>query len=230
MEQSGTSTLLQGVVQDLASGVASALRGGGHAPLPGEALNDRADGVTLAAVRVLGADLLLPYVLSGTAPPAHELATVHTAAQAFAPRPDAAPAVAWSHWGMMRALRRVDPAFGGPAPAEPGTDWLSREPWQGLTHRLAVLAPLAVPGEDSAVSRGAQERVVDLSRGFVRAVRRRDWRQAAGAGRWLALLEGVPETLGLDAGLDFVELMADGDACVALQVGAARLMLTGVAA
>ncbi|POX48101.1 hypothetical protein C3489_28100 [Streptomyces sp. Ru71] len=231
MEQSGTSALLQGVVQDLASGVAAALRGGGHAPSAGEPLRDGpADGVALAAVRVLGADVLLPHVLFRTAPDPHELAAVRTAVQAFPPRPDAAPAVAWSHWGMTRALHRVDPGSTGPPDGEPVTGWLRDDSWQSLTHRLAVLAALAVPGEDSAVARGAQQRVVDLSRGFVRAVRRRNWRQAAGAGRWLALLRDVPDTLGLDAGLDFVELMGDGDACVALQVRAARLMRSGVAA
>ncbi|MGV9891805.1 hypothetical protein [Streptomyces sp. NPDC003395] len=231
MEQSGTSALLQGVVQDLASGVATALRGGGHAPLTGEALSEgRTDGVVLAAVRVLGADLLLPHALLGTEPGPGALTAVRTAAEAFPPRPGAAPNVAWSHWGMTRALHRADPAPAGPPPAEPGTAWLRDDSWQSLTHRLAVLAALAVPGEDSAVAHGAQQRVVDVARGFVRAVRRRDWRQAAGAGRWLALLRDVPETLGLDAGLDFVELMGGDDACVALQVRAARLMRSGVAA
>lgn len=231
MEQSGTSALLQGVVQDLASGVASALRGGGHAPFPGEALRDGpGEGVVLAAVRVLGADLLLPYALFGTPPTTGEVTALRTAVEAFPPRPGAAPNVAWSHWGMVHALRRLDPAFPEPPYGEPDTAWLRDDPWQSLTHRLAVVAALAVPGADSAVGDGAQQRVVDVSRGFVRAVRRRDWGQAAGAGRWLALLRDVPETLGLDAGLDFVELMGGGDACVALQVGAARLMRTGVAA
>ncbi|MFI9150532.1 hypothetical protein [Streptomyces sp. NPDC053367] len=243
MEQSRTSALLQGVVQDLASGVASALHGGGHASPSGDVLRDgTANGVVLAAVRVLGADLLLPHVLFGTAPSEPERAAVQEAVRAFPPRPDAAPTVAWSHWGMDRALRRADagltrtplsaddlgsPNSPGP-PVEPGGGWLRDDSWQTLTHRLALLAALAVPGEDGAVARGAQERVVDLSRGFVRAVRRRNWRQAAGAGRWLALLRDVPDTLGLDAGLDFVELMGGDDACVALQVRAARLMRTGV--
>lgn len=58
-------------------------------------------------------------------------------------------------------------------------------------------------------------------------MRRRDWRQAAGAGRWLTLLPGVPDTVGLDTGLDFVELMGGQDPLVALQVQAARRMRTG---
>lgn len=55
-------------------------------------------------------------------------------------------------------------------------------------------------------------------------MRRRDWQQAAGAGRWLTLLDGVPDTLGLESGLDFVELMGGSDPRVALQVEAARAM------
>jgi hypothetical protein len=74
------------------------------------------------------------------------------------------------------------------------------------------------------VARAARSRPVDVARGFVRAVRRRDWQQAAGAGRWLTLLDGVPDTLGLDGGLDFVELMGGSDPRVALQVAAARAM------
>lgn len=63
-----------------------------------------------------------------------------------------------------------------------------------------------------------------MARGFVRAVRRRDWLQAAGAGRWLAVLDGVPDSLGLGAGLEFVEHMAGGDPRVVLHVRAAQLM------
>jgi hypothetical protein len=234
MEQSGTSALLQGAVQDLASGVATALRGGGRAAFPGGALRDeRAEGVLLPAVRVLGADLLLPHALLHTAPAEHELTVFRKAVHAFPPPADAGPPVHWSHWGMTRSLRRIGIGHGPPdgeAGAEPDAGWLEEASWQSLTHRLAVLAALALPGEDCALARGAQERVVDVSRGFVRAVRRRDWRQAAGAGRWLALLDDVPETLGLGAGLDFVELMGGTDARVTLQVQAARLIRGGVPA
>ncbi|UXI82145.1 hypothetical protein N6Q81_30870, partial [Streptomyces vinaceusdrappus] len=100
--------------------------------------------------------------------------------------------------------------------------------WQHLTPQRAVPAPLALPGEECAVLSAARRRPVDVARGFVRAVRRRDWQQAAGAGRWLTLLDGVPDTLGLEAGLDFVRLMGGGDPRVALQLEAARLMPAGV--
>ena len=224
MEQSGTSALLQGAVQDLSSDVASVLRDGGHVRLPDGALDGPEAGhaITVAAVRVLGADLLLPHVLSRTAPLPDTLDAFQRTVETFPPRSDAAPTVVWSHWAMGRTLHRFDGT--GTATAEPDADWLGTATWQLLTHQLAVLAPLAVPGEDSAVARAARGRPVDVARGFVRAVRRRDWLQAAGAGRWLTLLDGVPQTLGLESGLDFVELMGGGDPRVALQLEAARAM------
>ncbi|MFE9021091.1 hypothetical protein ACFYNL_21350 [Streptomyces sp. NPDC007808] len=231
MEQSGTSALLQGAVQDLASDVVSALRGGDHVRMSGtETVDDPEGSLSLAAVRVLGADLLLPHVLFPTPPVPEALTVFRRTVEAFPPRPDAAPTVRWSHWAMTRTLRRFDmspPGSGSGGDEDltaPDASWLDAATWQVLTHQLAVLAPLAVPGEDCAVSLVARRRPVDVARGFVRAVRRRDWQQAAGAGRWLTLLDGVPDTLGLETGLDFVELMGSSDPRVALQVQAARVM------
>ncbi|MEU9052267.1 hypothetical protein AB0D37_17890 [Streptomyces sp. NPDC048384] len=229
MDQSGTSALLQGAVQDIASDVVSALRGGDHVRMSGtRAVDDPEGQFALAAVRVVGADLLLPHVLFPTPPASDVLTVFRQTVEAFPPRADAAPTVQWSHWAMRRTLLRLDApltgASAGDGDTEPDAAWLDAATWQVLTHQLAVLAPLAVPGEDSAAVRVARGRPVDLARGFVRAVRRRDWQQAAGAGRWLTLIEGVPDTLGLEAGLDFVELMGGKDPRVALQVQAARVM------
>jgi hypothetical protein len=242
MEQSGTSTFLQGAVRDLASGVVSDLRGGDHTRATAPAVADgEAEGLAVAAVRVLGADALLPSTLLHTSPLPDELAVFRKAVEAYPPRADAAPTVVWSHWGMRRTLRRLDPSFvdgtmhgvdgttHGPE-AEPDAGELDSASWQSLTHQLAVLAAPALPGEDCAVARVAGRRALDVARGFVRAVRRRDWRQAAGAGRWLTLLDGVPDTLGLEAGLDFVELMGGEDPLVTLQIRAARLARTGASA
>lgn len=229
MEQSGTSALLQGAVQDLSSDVVSALRGGDHVRVSGTGAADGVVGsLDVAAVRVMGADLLLPHVLSHTPPAPEALTVFRQTVETFPPRAGTAPTVVWSHWAMRRTLRRLESSLtGAPAGdecAEPDADWLDGATWQFLTHQLAVLAPLAVPGEDCAVARAARRRPVDVARGFVRAVRRRDWQQAAGAGRWLTVLDGVPDSLGLEAGLDFVELMGGSDPRVALQVEAARAM------
>ncbi|GAA3983418.1 hypothetical protein GCM10022384_35140 [Streptomyces marokkonensis] len=229
MEQSSTSALLRGTVLDLASDVVSALRSGDHVRAGGTLAGSGAgEGVAVAAVRVLGADVLLPTALLRVAPDPGQLTVFKDAVATHPPRAEAAPTVVWSHWAMARALRRLeqpltDPLADDPA-AEPGAGWLDDAGWQLLTHQLAVLAPLALPGEECAVTRVARRRPVDVARGFVRAVRRRDWQQAAGAGRWLTLLDGVPDTLGLEAGLDFVRLMGGNDPRVALQLEAARLM------
>ncbi|MEU4658984.1 hypothetical protein AB0G32_34480 [Streptomyces sp. NPDC023723] len=228
MHQPGTSSLLTDAVRELAAGVASALSSGGHGPVSGDlppAVG--ADGFAPAAVRVLGADFLLPHRLFGTRPGETELALFRQAVESYPPRADAAPTVVWSHWAMTRTLHRLTgPGSVSPGP-EPGAGWLDVADWRVLTHQLAILAPLALPGEDCAVARVARHRTLDLARGFVRAVRRRDWLQAAGAGRWLTLLDDVPQTLGLASGLDFVELMADGDPQTGLQVRAARQLRTG---
>ncbi|MHC3467542.1 hypothetical protein ACYF6T_02395 [Streptomyces sp. 7R007] len=229
MKQSGTSALLQGAVQDLASSVVSALRGGGHAPSDEIPLYGPSGDLDVAAARVLGADLLLPSVLHRAPPPPDRLDLARRTLDAFPPRPDAAPTVQWSHWALRRALHHVDPSPAG-LPPEPDATWIDGASWPYLTHQLAVLAPLALPAEDCAVARAARARSLDVARGFVRAVRRRDWLQAAGAGRWLTLLPDVPDTLGLASGLDFVELMGGEDPRVLLQVRAARLMSTGVPA
>ncbi|BCL25746.1 hypothetical protein ACFFS2_14260 [Streptomyces aurantiacus] len=234
MEQSGTSTRLAGAVQGLTSELVSALRSGGPFRLAGSVRGsdgpEAADGLALAAVRVVGADAALPSVLHRTPPEPDDLAVFSRAVHAYPPPSDASPTSVWSHWAMKRTLLRLDASLDGAAghDPEPQAAWLDDASWQSLTHQLAVLAPLAVPAGDSAVARVARGRPVDVARGFVRAVRRRDWLQAAGAGRWLVLLDDVPPTLGLEAGLDFVAQMGCDDPRVALQIEAAHLMRAGV--
>ncbi|MFE8915651.1 hypothetical protein [Streptomyces globisporus] len=229
MDQTHASSPLAGAVHDLATEVVLALRSGDHlATVCGAAGIDEENRTGIAAVRVIGADLLLPSVLYGRHPHPGDVAVLDRAVREFPPKPDAPAATAWSHWHMISTLQRMaPPAPGAAAPgtyAEPDVTWLEEAPWQAFTHQLSVLAPLAVPAAPSAVQRAAANRAVDLSRGFVRAVRRRDWLQAAGAGRWLAAIGGEPATLGLDRGLDFVELMGGHDPRVTLHVRAARLM------
>ncbi|WP_328719958.1 hypothetical protein OHT52_10980 [Streptomyces sp. NBC_00247] len=232
MNQSSASSRLSDAVHDLANEVVLALRSGGHlATVCGAAGIHEDDRTGIAAVRVIGADLLLPSVLYGQSPHPGDVAVFHRAVRDFPPRPDASPSTAWSHWAMLSTLHRVAPSTNGPltvgVPAldEPGVAGLDDAPWQALSHQVSLLAPLAVPAAASSVARIARGRVTDLARGFVRAVRRRDWLQASGTGRWLAALGGEPPTLGLGRGLDFVELMGGQDPRVALNVRAARLMI-----
>ncbi|MGW1205296.1 hypothetical protein [Streptomyces cyaneofuscatus] len=235
MDQTHASSPLAGAVHDLATEVVLALRSGDHlATVCGAAGIDEENRTGIAAARVIGADLLLPSVLYGRHPHPGDVAVLDRAVREFPPKPDAPAATAWSHWHMISTLQRMaqSPGTTGTTGAtgatgsfeEPDAAWLEQAPWQSFTHQLSVLAPLAVPAAPSAVQRAAAARAVDLARGFVRAVRRRDWLQAAGAGRWLTAIGGEPATLGLERGLDFVELMGGHDPRVTLHVRAARLM------
>ncbi|WP_433398575.1 hypothetical protein [Streptomyces sp. CA-146814] len=229
MDQTHAPSPLAGAVHDLATEVVLALRSGDHlATVCGAAGIDEENRTGIAAVRVIGADLLLPSVLYGRHPHPGDVAVLDRAVREFPPKPDAPAATAWSHWHMISTLQRMaqPPGTTGATGSfeEPDAAWLEQAPWQSFTHQLSVLAPLAVPAAPSAVQRAAAARAVDLARGFVRAVRRRDWLQAAGAGRWLAATGGEPATLGLERGLEFVELMGGHDPRVTLHVRAARLM------
>ncbi|MFD3413371.1 hypothetical protein [Streptomyces cyaneofuscatus] len=226
MDQTHASSPLAGAVHDLATEVVLALRSGDHlATVCGAAGIDEENRTGIAAARVIGADLLLPSVLYGRHPHPGDVAVLDRAVREFPPKPDAPAATAWSHWHMISTLQRMAQPPGTTGTyEEPDAAWLEQAPWQSFTHQLSVLAPLAVPAAPSAVQRAAAARAVDLARGFVRAVRRRDWLQAAGAGRWLAAIGGEPATLGLERGLDFVELMGGHDPRVTLHVRAARLM------
>jgi hypothetical protein len=222
---------LSGAVHDLASEVVSVLRGGDRSMAGTTAGIGGDQALSVAAVRTLGADVLLPCTLLRRPPAESDLLLFREAVRAYPPGPDASPATAWSHWAMTWTLRRVTPldwddtaVRGGGQP--PGIAVLREAGWQQLTHQLALLGALAVPGAESEVAAEAARRPVDVARGFVRAVRRRDWLQAAGAGRWLAVTDGVPESLGLDAGLSFVLQMGGTDPRVALHIHAARLMRT----
>lgn len=61
-------------------------------------------------------------------------------------------------------------------------------------------------------------------------MRRRDWLQAAAAGRWRSLTDGVLDTLVLAKELEFVHLMAGTDPRVALQLQTARMLHHGALA
>ncbi|MEU6964058.1 hypothetical protein [Streptomyces chrestomyceticus] len=77
-------------------------------------------GVALGAVRILGTDVLAPYVLTGQTPPAGDTAAIGLALSALPPDetpPPAPPAgteeawvMAWIDWGLASVLARLDPA------------------------------------------------------------------------------------------------------------------------
>ncbi|MEX3100806.1 hypothetical protein [Streptomyces sp. ST1020] len=163
---------------------------------------------------------------SAATPPTPTAPLVRQALAAYPPTAGSAVS-AWSHHGLAESARALLPGA-WPAAGDPDTGWTEREPWPRLSHQVSQLAALAVPGLAPGLEERLAARAVDLSRGFVRAVRRRDWLQAAGVGRWLARLPGVPDSLGLAAGLVFVGRWGAADPRVVLQVEAAgRLFGTG---
>ncbi|MFF8896664.1 hypothetical protein ACF082_04155 [Streptomyces lydicus] len=224
-EQTQGAVPLSAVIADAATGVALALRGEGD-PYALSGILRQEDALTPAAVRVLGADALAPYAVEHRAVSvgADDEAVVRQALAAYPPGADASAVSAWTYRGLVEAAHAFLP--GGappwPPPPEAATGWVESDPWPKLAHRASQLAALALPPLAPGLAEQLAGRTDDLARGFVRAVRRRDWLQAAGLGRWLARLPEAPPTLGLDSGLAFVRQMGGTDPRVALHVAAAR--------
>ncbi|WP_232792325.1 hypothetical protein [Actinacidiphila yeochonensis] len=238
-EQAQENTSLSTAVADVASGVVLALEGE-HGSYALSELLVHDEAVALAVIRVLGADVLAPYAgggansgasAGGRAGGAASVAgggaderLVRAALAAYPPGADASEVSVWTYGGLAEAARAYLPggSDGWPGLPDGGSRWLAEAPWPKLAHRASQLAALSLPGLAPALTAGLAARTEDLARGFVRAVRRRDWLQSAGVGRWLAGLPGVPDTLGLDAGMVYVRRMSGGDPRVALHTAAAR--------
>ncbi|MGW1376797.1 hypothetical protein ACWD6P_21350 [Streptomyces sp. NPDC002446] len=224
-EQTQGAVPLSAVIADAATGVALALRGEGD-PYALSGILRQEDALGPAAVRVLGADALAPYAMEHRTAPvgADDEAVVRQALAAYPPGADASQVSLWSYRGLVEASHAFLPGGAQPWPPAPDADagWVGLDPWPKLSHQVSQLAALALPKLGSGLAEQLAPRTDDLARGFVRAVRRRDWLQAAGLGRWLARLPDVPLTLGLDSGLAFVRQMGGADPRVALHVVAAQ--------
>ncbi|MEU9486106.1 hypothetical protein AB0D83_20980 [Streptomyces decoyicus] len=224
-EQTQGAVPLSAVIADAATGVALALRGEGD-PYALSSILRQSDVLAPAALRVLGADALAPYAVEHRGAPvgADDEEVVRQALTAYPPGADASDISVWSYRGLVEASHAFLPgsAQHWPPPPEAAAGWVEADPWPKLSHRVSQLAALALPGLAPGLAEQLTARTDDLARGFVRAVRRRDWLQAAGLGRWLARLPDAPQTLGLDSGLAFVRQMGGGDPRVALHVVAAQ--------
>jgi hypothetical protein len=188
----------------------------------------------LAAVRILGADLFTPYLLTG-APLHPELAEAVALADAFRAFPpeelalhgapgQPASVVGWRDGASAELLVRCGLPVDAPAP----TDAAGRanagsgsEPrWQEWSLWMAKLSPLALPGLDSAVHESARLGMRALARGTVRAMLRRDYRTAARIARWLALgqSDGLQSPVQLPPLLRHIRLFGGPGARTALDV------------
>ncbi|WP_067965462.1 hypothetical protein [Nocardiopsis trehalosi] len=201
------------------------------------AIDDSGSG--LGAVRVLGADVLTPFLLTGRSPDDDDVAVVRAAVRAF-PAPPSAPAVdpVWSarDWALSRALVRCgadptgwegltpDPADPGPE-AAPDPDGRGAAPWPGCSVALARLASLALPGLDGPTRTTARTRRDDAARGMARSLLRRDHLTAARLARWLALDDSAaPEPL-LESAVAHLELLGVGEPRTALELSITRRIM-----
>ncbi|MEV1026000.1 hypothetical protein [Streptomyces sp. NPDC050264] len=237
-----------------------ALQGAGHTTLAAAHLEHAAglsadeQTVALAAVRLLGADVMAPYVLTGRTPPAEESDAIGLALGALPPAdpPPAAPPEgseqawvrAWIDWALVTVLTRVDPTFVAPKTPEPpsppqcDTGAARRRPptavpgdavregWVPWSVRMGQLSSLALPGLDGPVHETARAGATGLARGATRAVLRRDFPVAARITRWLAWLHAEHVELPLDPAplTEHIALLGGGGR-VALDTAISRRLL-----
>ncbi|MFJ1931302.1 hypothetical protein ACIOGZ_01310 [Kitasatospora sp. NPDC088160] len=186
---------------------------------------------TLAALRVLGADLFAPQLLSGAAPDGPTSVLLAEARQAF-PAPDSAAAsadaalvIAWQDWAAGQVLARTPYGTGAPPPVPPpGPEAVG---WQTWSVRMAQLSVLALPGLDGPVHDTARAHTLALARGTVRSMLRRDLPTAARLARWLAWAgaEGRPLRLEVEPVLERIRLAGNGSARTGLELAVARRLL-----
>ncbi|MFI0241149.1 hypothetical protein [Streptomyces sp. NPDC016845] len=210
--------------------------------------------VAVAAVRMLGADVLAPHALTGSAPPPEEGAAVALALDALPPaRPaPAAPpdgdgqpwTMAWIDWSVVTVLARLDPATATPAApvpqvppqCDPGPERRrpptataggpAYEGWVPWSVRMSQLSSLALPGLDGPVHEAARSGLTGLARGATRAVLRRDFPTAARITRWLAWAHAERLPLPLDPAplTEHIALLGGGGR-LALEIAIARRLL-----
>jgi hypothetical protein len=222
-------------VDALADGIARAVCGAGDAFRLSDQIVVMADqAMGLAAVRVLGADALAPFVVSGRTIPVDDVAVVRAAVEAFpAPaRQDRADARVWGlrDWALGEVVVRLGNtalASGGLAQDNfgNGENCASEQPWPKWSAELSRLSTLALPGLDGPVHDQVRRRQRDTLRGVVRAMMRTDFLSAARLIRWLA----VDATSGVEplltTALQHLELVTGPPPRVRLEIAMARWLL-----
>ncbi|MFD7702154.1 hypothetical protein [Streptomyces caelestis] len=189
----------------------------------------------LAAVRVLGADVLAAHVLTGRSLTQAEAETVAEAARVFplaaACDPDTAHITRWRDWAIAQAAARC----GLPVPGPPRPDYVGLASpvdacaWRCWSVTMAQLSTLALPGLDSALHEAARQGAVPLAQGSCWAILRRDYALAARLSRWLALVHGQGAAVPLDPAplLDHLLLFGGVEARTVLEAEIARRLLKG---
>ncbi|MEU1282881.1 hypothetical protein [Kitasatospora sp. NPDC005856] len=183
----------------------------------------------LAAVRVLGADLFAPQLLTGAEPDGTTAALLAEARVAF-PAPaasseEAALVIGWQDWAAGRPLSRTP--YGADVPPPAPLSGPESVGWQAWSRRMAQLSSLALPTLDGPMHEAARANTLGLARGTVRSMLRRDPTTAVRLARWLAWAhaDGRPLRLELEPVLDRIRLAGDGTARSVLELTIAQRLL-----
>ncbi|MFI9005864.1 hypothetical protein ACIGNX_01360 [Actinosynnema sp. NPDC053489] len=215
-------------VQHLADDVVRALSGADHAFSLSDHIGHGAHRTAgLAAVWVLGADALAPFVVNRLPFTSADGEVLLTAARLFGDRPGdrETPLHGLRRWALDQASFLV----GGPrlplsdrpgalAAHEGGRDW---PVWSA---RMAELAFLVLPRLPNPLHAQVATGRLDLARGLTQAILRQDWFTAARLARWLAAVPPLPG-LNLDSALERVQLWDGHDAHARLHLAVARVLL-----
>lgn len=196
-------------------------------------LRDQLSGVEdkagLAAVRILGPDALVPFVLGGHRFRAEDAEVAAASLRVFpmtgadGQREGGVAVRALRDWATGQVLTRLGArGFARPYPRGAGvgreSGWLR---WTGV---LAQLSPLAFPGMDSPVHAEVRRYPQDVARGVTRAMLRRDYLTAVRLVRWLVTGDEPVEDpwFALEPVMRHVELVAEPDARLLLELAMAR--------
>jgi hypothetical protein len=180
----------------------------------------------LAAIRVLGADVLSAYLLDGHAFQSADAELLHAAVGAFPAPPGTAPdAALWAlrDQALTAALAELGVAADGwPGLAGGAAETTEIPHWAAWAAELVRCSSLALPPLAGPLREQARRRRLDLVRGLSRALLRRDYPSAAKLARWLALDERqAPEPL-LAPALEHLEILAADQPRTLLDVALAR--------
>ncbi|MGH3853482.1 MAG: hypothetical protein ACRDR6_08280 [Pseudonocardiaceae bacterium] len=233
-------------VETLAERVVRALTGADDAfrltdQIPPEASpTDRRAG--LAAIRVLGSDALVPFIVAGHQFSPGDAEVVALSIRTF-PLPGPDLDAKYDHdadnamlmrslreWSTGEVLTRLgEPGFASPYPARAGAGAGRDRGWMAWAGMLAQLSPLAVPGLDSTLHADVRRYRLDVARGVTRAMLRRDHLTAARLVRWLAACGDAPmdPPFPVELVLRQLELVAEPDPRLRLEITMARYGLAG---
>ncbi|WP_158708954.1 hypothetical protein [Streptomyces sp. NRRL S-920] len=207
-------------------------------PDSGAALADYVRGApdrrtALAAVRVLGPDVLAPALFGSRRIDPADREVIATALAHYPLDAGGTAETTSLDRVTTSLLHRVEGAVSGDGVAvDDGVDvdafLRPEEHWRPWAQHMAQVASCALPGVCGPLVDQARTRAADLGRGVARAMLRRDYRTAARLVRWTALADNgaAVEQLNVEAVLRHLELCGSVDARLSLDVRIARLLRT----